>query len=63
MRTETVVLDEDRGAGMRAAIEENPKMVGLLGAINGRRIVGIVVEAPDAAAGQAEPEKPARGRK
>jgi hypothetical protein len=64
MRKETVELDEVRGAGLRKAIEEHPQLVGLTGAINGRRVVGIVVAGDEPAAEAPEAAEPkARGRK
>lgn len=63
VKTETVVLDEDRAAGLRRAIEADSRMVGLLPAIHERRIVGIVVEAdsveivPDAENAPRRPKK------
>ena len=47
MATETIELEEDRGAAVSEAIHGSTKTVGLVGAINGRKIVGVVVETPD----------------
>lgn len=65
MRTETVKLDEARAVEVRRVIEESPQMVGLVGALAGRKIVGVVVEEPEPAPAVEAPEaeKKARGRK
>ena len=58
-RRETVVLDEISGPRFRAVIESDPRTVGLLQVVHGRRIVGIVVEDledSDRASAQEEPK-------
>jgi len=76
MRRSTVELDEGRAATLRLAIEAEPRLVGVLGALSGKRIVGVTVEepapavnpdvdpsAPATVAEVTPPAKPRRGRK
>lgn len=47
MARTTVELQYGHGAVIRQAIVESPRTVGLLHAIEGRNVVGLVVEEPD----------------
>jgi hypothetical protein len=49
MRRSTVELDEGRAATLRQAVEAEPRLVGVLQELHGKRIVGVTVEEDGAA--------------